>query len=261
MAFTADCSKHHLVLSTLIFTVILWIREYKGSQCLQCHTGRLWKKEWEWIKPQITTLHPHVHRALSSSSQPPHSSPTTYHTFLGQLPVQRAMTALRERSYFRNKPLGRGHWGFLPSYLHQAQREDPAFLLLIAWNSCSWKRGVFSLLLLLPLDIPAAASRLWWGAETCREEWWGCQKSKSYTRIFLSPLVFECAHREVQRGVATAVTYKLKLNGLGLHCSTCWWNPLKITCCKVFTDKIETTSFVCFQWTLSRGGLTYPSNI
>lgn len=122
------------------------------------------------------------------------------------LPVQGAMTALRERSYFRNKPLERGHWGFLLSYLHQAQREDPAFLLLTAWNSCSWKRGVSSLRLHLPLDIPAAASRLWWGAETCREEWWGCQKSKSSIKIFLSPLVFICAQREVQRGVTTAVT-------------------------------------------------------
>lgn len=42
VAFTADCPKHHLVLSTLIFTEITWIREYKGSQCLQCHTWRLW---------------------------------------------------------------------------------------------------------------------------------------------------------------------------------------------------------------------------
>lgn len=169
--------------------------------------------------------------------------------------MHRAMTALREGSYFRNKPLRRGHGGFLLSYLHQAQREDPAFLLLTSWNSCSWKRGVSSLLLHLPLDIPAAASRLWWGAETCPQEWWGCQKSKSSTKIFLSPLVFDCAHREVQRRVATAVTWKLKLNGLGtvallMHCSTCWWNPQKITCCKVFTVKIQTISFACFQWTL-----------
>lgn len=56
MAFIADFSKHHLVLSILILTLILCLREHRGSKfkawelrheqiqwCLQCHTRRLVK--------------------------------------------------------------------------------------------------------------------------------------------------------------------------------------------------------------------------
>lgn len=56
LAFTADCPKHHLVLSTPIFTVMPWVRVPSAVQ--EC----CGKRSGNGTSPR---LHPHAHRTFS----------------------------------------------------------------------------------------------------------------------------------------------------------------------------------------------------
>lgn len=147
MAYTGDSSLHSMVLNIFILTLILQTREHKGSKF---KVRELRHEYYKWasgivqedykvsrnearprITPFIGTQPPRMHPCLwrSSPPQPPISSPIAYHIFLGLVPIDIVMTFLRKRS-FRNNSLEIGQWVSLLSYLHQGQREDPAFLLL-----------------------------------------------------------------------------------------------------------------------------------